>query len=344
MEKKKDSTSNHTIDESFQKELLLLNSQIGELSIENENLKQKISESELSQKKNDSNHDLKITDVFISKYSSVDGLIPVQYILNASNLITQFTTRLSAVGTGRSAATSHHMGKELFQILSQLSNLVSQLLFSADLLQYKDQIILLKASLSHAITSIRYFSVYGPVLVPKITVQAAISEISFAICNLIDSAKIKSDSVVNNTMTSEDNRQMLEYSPQIATTPMTPTFPTDPSSTINMKKEFTNPHESAFFLNDVEEEESPVKPLKITQKAINSPIIKPSSNMIPTTSRKPSGTGLFSLMIDSSTAKNNSHKDDDDKYVSPIKPATSASNSTSNNGSEIPKLTVTSSN
>ncbi|CAI5181056.1 AVN_HP_G0123810.mRNA.1.CDS.1 [Saccharomyces cerevisiae] len=338
-EKEKNLKSNYTIDESFQKELLSLNSQIGELSIENENLKQKISEFELHQKKNDNHNDLKITDGFISKYSSADGLIPAQYILNANNLIIQFTTRLSAVPIGDSTAISHQIGEELFQILSQLSNLISQLLLSADLLQYKDQVILLKASLSHAITSIRYFSVYGPVLIPKITVQAAVSEVGFAMCNLIDSAKIKSDSNGESTTSNEGNRQVLEYSSPTATTPMTPTFPS--TSGINMKKGFINPRKPASFLNDVEEEESPVKPLKITQKAINSPIIRPSSsNGVPTTSRKPSGTGLFSLMIDSSIAKNSSHKEDNDKYVSPIKAVTSASNSVSSNISEIPKLTL----
>ncbi|QID80961.1 component of the polarisome [Saccharomyces pastorianus] len=338
-EKEKNLKSNYTIDESFQKELLSLSSQIGELSIENENLKQKISEFELHQKKNDNHNDLKITDGFISKYSSADGLIPAQYILNANNLIIQFTTRLSAVPIGDSTAISHQIGEELFQILSQLSNLISQLLLSADLLQYKDQVILLKASLSHAITSIRYFSVYGPVLIPKITVQAAVSEVGFAMCNLIDSAKIKSDSNGESTTSNEGNRQVLEYSSPTATTPMTPTFPS--TSGINMKKGFINPRKPASFLNDVEEEESPVKPLKITQKAINSPIIRPSSsNGVPTTSRKPSGTGLFSLMIDSSIAKNSSHKEDNDKYVSPIKAVTSASNSASSNISEIPKLTL----
>ncbi|CAI4970513.1 ATV_HP_G0029770.mRNA.1.CDS.1 [Saccharomyces cerevisiae] len=338
-EKEKNLKSNYTIDESFQKELLSLNSQIGELSIENENLKQKISEFELHQKKNDNHNDLKITDGFISKYSSADGLIPAQYILNANNLIIQFTTRLSAVPIGDSTAISHQIGEDLFQILSQLSNLISQLLLSADLLQYKDQVILLKASLSHAITSIRYFSVYGPVLIPKITVQAAVSEVGFAMCNLIDSAKIKSDSNGESTTSNEGNRQVLEYSSPTATTPMTPTFPS--TSGINMKKGFINPRKPASFLNDVEEEESPVKPLKITQKAINSPIIRPSSsNGVPTTSRKPSGTGLFSLMIDSSIAKNSSHKEDNDKYVSPIKAVTSASNSASCNISEIPKLTL----
>ncbi|CAI4614872.1 BAQ_1a_G0034680.mRNA.1.CDS.1 [Saccharomyces cerevisiae] len=338
-EKEKNLKSKYTIDESFQKELLSLNSQIGELSIENENLKQKISEFELHQKKNDNHNDLKITDGFISKYSSADGLIPAQYILNANNLIIQFTTRLSAVPIGDSTAISHQIGEELFQILSQLSNLISQLLLSADLLQYKDQVILLKASLSHAITSIRYFSVYGPVLIPKITVQAAVSEVGFAMCNLIDSAKIKSNSNGESTTSNEGNRQVLEYSSPTATTPMTPTFPS--TSGINMKKGFINPRKPASFLNDVEEEESPVKPLKITQKAINSPIIRPSSsNGVPTTSRKPSGTGLFSLMIDSSIAKNSSHKEDNDKYVSPIKAVTSASNSASSNISEIPKLTL----
>ena len=338
-EKEKNLKSNYTIDESFQKELLSLNSQIGELSIENENLKQKISEFELHQKKNDNHNDLKITDGFISKYSSADGLIPAQYILNANNLIIQFTARLSAVPIGDSTAISHQIGEELFQILSQLSNLISQLLLSADLLQYKDQVILLKASLSHAITSIRYFSVYGPVLIPKITVQAAVSEVGFAMCNLIGSAKIKSDSNGESTTSNEGNRQVLEYSSPTATTPMTPTFPS--TSGINMKKGFINPRKPASFLNDMEEEESPVKPLKITQKAINSPIIRPSSsNGVPTTSRKPSGTGLFSLMIDSSIAKNSSHKEDNDKYVSPIKAVTSASNSASSNISEIPKLTL----
>ncbi|KAF4000800.1 hypothetical protein FOB22_006583 [Saccharomyces cerevisiae] len=308
-EKEKNLKSNYTIDESFQKELLSLNSQIGELSIENENLKQKISEFELHQKKNDNHNDLKITDGFISNtHRRLHGNFPSNWRRVISNIIPVIEPNLPAITIGR-PITVQRSGH------------------------------LLKASLSHAITSIRYFSVYGPVLIPKITVQAAVSEVGFAMCNLIDSAKIKSDSNGESTTSNEGNRQVLEYSSPTATTPMTPTFPS--TSGINMKKGFINPRKPASFLDDVEEEESPVKPLKITQKAINSPIIRPSSsNGVPTTSRKPSGTGLFSLMIDSSIAKNSSHKEDNDKYVSPIKAVTSASNSASSNISEIPKLTL----
>ena len=80
----------------------------------------------------------------------------------------------------------------LFKVIFQISKIVSQIVELVDIPIFKQEIILLKAAISQGITSVRYFSIYGDLL-PKLTIHAAIADISFAFCNLIKVTKLKID-------------------------------------------------------------------------------------------------------------------------------------------------------
>ncbi|SMN20446.1 similar to Saccharomyces cerevisiae YLL021W SPA2 Component of the polarisome, which functions in actin cytoskeletal organization during polarized growth [Maudiozyma saulgeensis] len=80
----------------------------------------------------------------------------------------------------------------LFKIIFQISKISSQIITLVDIPIFKQEIILLKAAISQAITTTRYYSMYGNLL-PKLTVHAAISDISFSFCNLIKMTKLKTD-------------------------------------------------------------------------------------------------------------------------------------------------------
>ena len=80
----------------------------------------------------------------------------------------------------------------LFKVIFQISKIVSQIVELVDIPIFKQEVILLKAAISQGITSVRYFSMYGDLL-PKLTIHAAIADISFAFCNLIKVTKLKID-------------------------------------------------------------------------------------------------------------------------------------------------------
>ncbi|CAB4253007.1 similar to Kazachstania africana hypothetical protein KAFR_0I01360 [Kazachstania africana CBS 2517] [Maudiozyma barnettii] len=95
----------------------------------------------------------------------------------------------------------------LFKIVFQISKVCSQIITLVDIPIFKQELILLKAAISQAITTVRYYSMYGSLL-PKLTVHAAIADISFSFCNLIKMTKLKTNtdlfqtsilSGVNNT-------------------------------------------------------------------------------------------------------------------------------------------------
>lgn len=298
----RDNAGNFASNETFQKELSSLSSQVSALSIENEKLKQQLSEMELKAKRmmplkaesTASEVNINLLDNLqtkypldqksLSKYITEEGSIPFESIKHAHSFITLLFANLQQ--------EKEDIGKDLFENLSRLSNSISQILVLVDVPEFKDEVILLRASLSHLITAIRYYSIYNSLL-PKITVQAAIAELAFAICNLIGSTKIKLDDSNNGkrssvTINSQDNKN-----------PHTPRM--DPLNNNPSQDLLKKPGEVAGGVGDGKDEMSPVKPLKITQRANMSPNLKPSS------SRKTSGNLLFPSMINTKSPLSSSH-------------------------------------
>ncbi|QLL32846.1 hypothetical protein HG536_0D03680 [Torulaspora globosa] len=288
------SIANISSSTNLQKELACLSSQVSSLSIENEKLKQRISELELKAKRTDIN---KATDQgrniegfqnkysldpqSISKYISEDGSVPFELIKEIYDQINLLFVRIQS--------ERDDDGKYLFEVLAHVSDAIHQMLILVDVPQFKDEVILLKASFSHAVTAVRYHAVYHSML-PKITVQAAISELAFAICNLVDSSKIKLDEPDDEVARSELSKEAgLNVSTAAPHTPIEPAFGPRLSQQVLNK-----PTNVLTACEDTIDEMSPVKPLKITQKANMSPDTK----LKPSSSRKLSGSLLFSSMIE----------------------------------------------
>lgn len=368
----------------LQRELITLNAQLGDLSVENENLKQKVSELEMELKlklrlkheqgqqqqqqldeesKDNSNGqeldkreaatrsiDL-LRSAQIAKFVDPNGIVPLTLIVQLNQTITNF---YKLIDSGTKDTT------QLFQHMAKVAGLVSLLLTPADLPDYKDQVILLKTSLSYAITTVRYYAIYGALL-PKIVIQAAIGEISFAICNLISATKLqvteeqrqaylnslsKESDFTSETLgptpilTGQNNlngSSDFNFDPTHPITPMVlehPRIGNGENRTVpNLASPVPGPHMTAaatsktltaadsteddYFLVNPRDlrresiENSPVKPLKLTQKfGMGSGIdvgnvIPPSTSSFDSNPRKPSNAGLFNLFVESKR-KNNS--------------------------------------
>lgn len=138
-----------------------------------------------------------MVDDEINRLIQEDGLIPVQMVQN----LNQYVVRSYELVNSKSFNDSDDLKIELFRTIFEISKVVSQLLEIANLPELQNEVILLKTSLSSAITSIRYFTVYGELLLPKITVHAALADISYAVCNLVGVAKLKEDGERGHQMT-----------------------------------------------------------------------------------------------------------------------------------------------
>lgn len=299
-----------------QSEFVQLNTQIRNLSIENENLKQKISMLELESKfkanqnngNSDNNNNTKdnadivqmkeqslLESDQIGRFITSDGILPLQLVTDLNNNIKMYFTIIQSLQGDK----GNSLGDNLFKALAQTSNLISQILTLTDIPTFKDPVHLLKASFSHLISTIRYYSLYHTLL-PKLTIFAAVTEVAFASCNLIESAHIKQTDDMDN-MTKKGLAINIPKQDHIinpvtkSASPLPLGVESNNVSTPTLNSVYTNP---SAILNDNNEigENSPVKPLKITQKLGNqSPNLVPKIN---TRMRQPSGSGLFSLMID----------------------------------------------
>ncbi|AQZ17432.1 SPA2 (YLL021W) and SPH1 (YLR313C) [Zygosaccharomyces parabailii] len=292
-----------TSNENFERDLNSLSAELGTLSVENEQLREKVSELEFKTKnmvpkqlmplktKHEETDNLNIKPLFdrnsMAKYAANDGSIPFESVEEFHTLVQKLFESLQS--------RDDELGRNLFENISRLSHTVSQLLLLVDVPEFKDEVLLLRASLSHTITAIRYYAVYGALL-PKITVQAAISELAFAFCNLVRSCKIKG------------NEQMiLNFSRKTAVIDGTkdqipPQTPEDSTPSMVFKSSsLHNPSEIMKFSDTTQDDVSPVKPLKITQKASVSP-----SGRTPTPRKISSGL-LFGSMVSTKSTSSQSN-------------------------------------
>lgn len=258
-----------TSNENFERDLNSLSTELGTLSVENEQLREKVSELEfkaknmvpkqlapLKTKRGEPENNL-FDKGSLAKYAAEDGSIPFESVEEFHSLVQKLFECLQY--------QRDDIGRTLFERLSRLSHTVSQLLVLVDVPEFRDEVLLLKASLSHTITAVRYYAVYGALL-PKISVQAAISELAFAFCNLVRSSKIKGD---KETIATLGRRTAVLSGDKDELTPQTPEIN---GPTMNFKNSFLhNPSKVINFGGAAQDDVSPVKPLKITQKANMSP-------------------------------------------------------------------------
>ncbi|EDO15429.1 hypothetical protein Kpol_1027p3 [Vanderwaltozyma polyspora DSM 70294] len=276
--------------EPMKAELCDFSEKVSALSIENEKLRQRITELEIKDKdkqlqraKKSANATLpkySLNEESITKFISEAGQIPFYFVSEINLSIQSFFSVLES--------DQSDIGNELFEILFQLTNQIDKVVELFKISQFRDQLTLLRASLSHLISSVRYYAVYGEIL-PKITVQAAAAELIFALCKLISVGKITPNDNFDLTLNATLNNTEDESIPN------SPVRSIASSSRPNISISIEN---SSFLEDDGQEEISPVKPLKITQKANR--ILEKS------TFRKPSGTSMFSSILETRpTSKSN---------------------------------------
>ncbi|CCK72085.1 Spa2p KNAG_0I03010 [Huiozyma naganishii CBS 8797] len=294
----------------LQKELLKLNTQIGDLSIENENLKQKLSESEFKLRMKKNGKTTKNYETFfevetllneksVQKHISKNGIIPIDFVTKLHNLITELFVSLN---TGHNNEENENKNKNkipqhkgfgefLFRLVAQISGLVSSIIDLVKLIKdCSDLCTLLRSSMSHAINAIRYYSLYESLL-PKVIVFASISEVAFAVCQIIQTAKITS--VPGLDLVQEKNKP----SPNAAKSKVEAEVRNIPGTPVLVdREELASTFSEPTAQREPKPTDSPVKPLRIIEKVINSPVLKPQGPR--STMRKPSGSGLVSLMLD----------------------------------------------
>ncbi|SCU83442.1 LAME_0C05204g1_1 [Lachancea meyersii CBS 8951] len=298
--------TSRSIDQTHQHEFMTLTRQFNTLSIENERLKQELAELELKLKTYTYNKQPEVVkqneksiesvgEQIVSKtiklghdlarhYFSQEGLIPLDLL---SSFNSHIVTIFEHLNGERSDAS---FGHQLFEDLACVADTVQKLIEKVDAPDNKEHLAVLKAALSHAITSVRFFATYHDIL-PLVTVNSAISDISFAVCQIVDVVKI--------TESTQRKDSGAEQAQQIPQTPSTKVWlgPQDHEFDTNLQ----DPRESFQIFSNDQGNVSPVKPLKITQKVVkNSPPTKSTH-----TSRKPSST-LFASIVNPSSAGENS--------------------------------------
>ncbi|CCH42800.1 Autophagy-related protein [Wickerhamomyces ciferrii] len=173
----------------------------------------------------------KLSEINTSKHLINNGLIPINLINFLYQTIENFLLFLNKETKSSNLKININ---ELFNYISKISNVSSKIISFAP---HSEKIDLVRASISHAITSTRYYALYSEFL-PKLIVESAVSEIVFTICDLISDVKlIKDDSKFD---TSEFN-QSIENSN---------------SNTKSKKIEDEDPSEI-----------SPVRPLRMAKKS-----------------------------------------------------------------------------
>lgn len=160
------------------------NDDIASLKEENNNLKLKL------KSLNDNSSHYLVSNVDTSQFEQFideSGHIPLSLVKDFHHL----TARLySIINESDSQSNQEELGNNSFTKVFQLSKNIHEIMLLSSIPELANEIILLKVSLSHLITSIRYYCSFKDLL-PKITVNTSIADLSFAFCNLVAIAKIK---------------------------------------------------------------------------------------------------------------------------------------------------------
>ncbi|CAL9735622.1 hypothetical protein MOSE0_I00650 [Monosporozyma servazzii] len=160
------------------------NDDIASLKEENNNLKHKL------KSLNDNSSHYLVSNVNTSQFEQFideSGHIPLSLVKDFHHL----TARLySIINESDSQSNQEELGNNSFTKVFQLSKNIHEIMLLSSIPELANEIILLKVSLSHLITSIRYYCSFKDLL-PKITVNTSIADLSFVFCNLVAIAKIK---------------------------------------------------------------------------------------------------------------------------------------------------------
>lgn len=175
-----------------------------------------------------------ISQSSISNLLDNNGLIPLNLVNILHKSIESFLISLNKDKSAKSKTDVN----TLFDHISKISNISGKI---ASFAPHSDKAELIRASISHSITSARYYALYSEFL-PKLVVESAVSEIAFSVCDLISEVKL--------------NKDDSKYS----------------------ASEFELPNTALNGDEDVSNEISPVRPLRMTKKSFESPSSKNEHN------------------------------------------------------------------
>lgn len=302
---------NSVTDDGHKQQFASLTNQLGSLSVENEELKQEVAELELkikglksfnhnkdgkpvrtvtkSEMAEDSEHGQ--AGVYCSplnRFTSPEGIIPLSLVVDFNSEIEQIFRHM------HDDKKSASFGDIIFGDIARISDIVHNIIKLVDVPDNQKQILVIKASLSHAITATRFFALYHEIL-PFVTIESALSNVGFAVCSLLEVVKITDLQPQQAT----DERQTQSTNPKTPTTSRT-NFSFGASDAESIAP-FQDPRNASVHKVEDPVKMSPVKPLKITQKAVTN--FAPSKP--PTSTRKPSST-LFTSMLSPSLSNNSS--------------------------------------
>ncbi|XBW36135.1 hypothetical protein QEN19_001713 [Hanseniaspora menglaensis] len=291
-------------------------SKVENLSIENETLKQKIMDLEIKDQLLDTVKDIQTnlfeeTDIssFVKANSYENGIIPITYINDFQKSVHAFYAKLQIYKQKQN-------NKDLFLEATKVCDIIAHIV---KVVEYKDgnqlyieNCILANTTSTHLLTTLRYQSKFADIF-PKIIIQNALLEVVGGIYQLIYKAGCQlnqNNNILNNDV--QHNGEISMKHPKI-------NLSSSSLGSLEGKDEDTN-------LLTVKEEESQVRPLKITQRLSSMPqfdYIDGSGNTNQAqaqngSARKHSNTGLFSNMLltpTSSKAENNPFNSGNNKNI-----------------------------
>lgn len=173
---------------------------------ENENLRKELDELKLKQQEKIESPMEKFHNN-IKNFFDENGQIPINLVEKLQNPIYHLYDTLSHSDD----LTNDKLGKELFTRVFQITQTLSQLFLLVDIPDFRDEVKLLRSSISQLITAVRYYCSFKDIL-PQLTVSTAISDLLFTFCNLLKVAKIKNLVVPETPRTIQNNEIVTKLS------------------------------------------------------------------------------------------------------------------------------------
>ena len=171
-------------------------------SLKNENLKLRKELEYLRSEKNNSHHKKisYIHNLNFDQHIDSSGHIPLNLVENFHNLTAHL---YCIINESDPKKNKEKFGRVLFTKIFQISKNIQEIVLLSAVPEVETEIILLRTSLSHLITSIRYYCSFSDLL-PKIVVNTTISDLCFSFCNLVSVVKIKSMDPANTKLDGND--------------------------------------------------------------------------------------------------------------------------------------------
>lgn len=163
-----------------------------------------------------------ISEQSVKEFVAKNGLVPIGLVTQLHSSVKSFLLKLYS-------QTTKHDVSTLFDEISHIADHASKI---ASYAPHSEKSELVRAAVSHAITSTRYFSLYSELL-PKLIIQSAVSEVAYSVCDLVSDVSLTMDA---STIGNDD------YDSSVA----------------------PNPRPENAFSGNVE---SPVRPLRMTKKS-----------------------------------------------------------------------------